>query len=216
MDCMGYDNVWHSQRKSLNKMKIYFLRLIIVTGVLFFLGLIFVGMRNLKNKNVYSLQIYKSKGSAKSIDFPQFQFQYPNSWTVTEDTGNEERSTIQDLITLSKGNYTITIRQELISGPSLCQFSDSPIVHIPSVDLSNVAYTEIIGVLGKIRYAKIPESKNDNALHFIVCFEDKNKFELSTIGTTEFVIPRSYDLPTYIEMIDIIKSIKPVSSDPNT
>jgi type II secretory pathway pseudopilin PulG len=147
---------------------------------------------------------YLTKGAASKSDFPKLSFTYPVSWQVKEDIINTGMP--QDDVTISKGQYSVSITQEILSGGSMCSFVNPPLT---STSVTN--YKEMDSNLGRIRYFENPNNDDKTTKLYYFCVMDNNKiYQDSPVGYISTKTPLNSDATIFAEALDIVKSIKPL------
>ena len=169
------------------------------------------------NTQTVTTKEYITKGNASKIDFPKLSFNYLSDWMVTEKARPGDSV---DNTTVTKNGYIVHINQELVTGPGVCYFKDSPTMselNIPGTDLQTVDYTEIDSSFGHLRYFRFPSVDNGlptNSYGF--CVKDttnhsvnRDVYIVPALGYVSLDVPSSGNNTIFQEALNVVKSIRP-------
>lgn len=194
---------------------------LIIIAVIAFSGWYFLTTQKAQVKNISqststsAVKEYTTQGGAIKIDFPKLSFSYPTGWLVNEDSTQGH-----DNITLTKNGYMIKLNQELRTGAGNCYFKDSPTMtelNSPGTDLQTVSYTEMDSNFGHLRYFRwiADNGTLENSYGFCERTNQrspsgKDIYSVTSIGYLSLDIPTTQDTTTFVEALNIVKSIKPL------
>jgi len=135
-----------------------------------------------------------------------YQIKYPSEWKLSVDKdSNTQRDTH---LSLTKGNYQLSISWPEAYGPSVCIFSDSPDfgkTDIPKADCPG-KFTDFNSNTNTYRRLNKPFIIDDVLLtHWSIYTKDTNGFFV-TVPPIQYVVPQNYDEKIITEMDEILST----------
>lgn len=146
---------------------------------------------------------------------PAYTIQYPTDWKVDSSKAKVDPQTGGEL-TISKGEYKLTISWPVAYGPSGCIFNDQPEYQTfetdpmpPQFSLCEGKFIQFTSKNGSVRRRQIsPRTNPDGSVVWSVYTKESNSGYFVTVPPVSYSSPKSFDEEEITTMDEILSSFE--------